>query len=70
MVDAAGDVAKRARTQAGHVALKGRDKEERRSYSEEEMRHERINPAREIRGTAGAAPPTGAWKQVLVGFRE
>jgi hypothetical protein len=70
MVDAAGHVAKRARTQAGRVAPKGGDKEERRSNSAEEMRHERINPVRESRGTVGAAPPTGAWKQALVGFRE
>jgi hypothetical protein len=66
-VDAAGDVAKRVRTQAGRVAPKGGDKEDQRRNSEEETRHERMNPARENRGTVEAVIPTSARKQALVG---
>jgi hypothetical protein len=68
LVDAAGDAAKRAKTQAGRVAPKGCDKEEQRRDSEEETRHERMNPVCKNRGTVGRVTATAAWKQAVGGL--
>jgi len=56
-VDTVGDVAKRDETLAEVVDPKGSDREERRSNSEGEMRHRRMNPIRKGRGTVGRKSP-------------